>query len=207
MSDITRPLIDLANGRDQDNRSAVLSAFWRILNSRRRREPFDLHVRELITYVLANDRDGRGIQLSYDDIGNVLACERSTARAVVRRLMEVYGLVAITEDRYVRGGQAPNRYSIDWAAVRSVNQGCMQSGAVSIAVKDASSDDDQPGAVPVSAAMQSAVINGRQSIEPNAVSDRQAGVATLHPGVATMHPLSPQCRGMHRRYTPLRNIP
>ncbi|GAB5402827.1 MAG: hypothetical protein Aurels2KO_10580 [Aureliella sp.] len=117
------PLVEMAEGADQDDRASLLSAFGRIMGSHRRREMSDLHVRELLTYVLAVDKRGDGVQLSYDDVANILCCERSTARTVVRRAEEVYGLLATYESRYVRGGQAPNRYAIDWQSVRAVNSG------------------------------------------------------------------------------------
>lgn len=116
-----RPLVHLAEGADQDDRSSLLAAFRSVQDSHRRREISDLHVRELLTYVHYHDRRGDGVQMSYDDVAKVLSCERSTARSVVRRAEEVYGLLATFESRYTRGGQAPNRYSIDWAAVRAIN--------------------------------------------------------------------------------------
>lgn len=117
-----RPLIEEAEGRDQDRRSSLLAAFYKQLGARRNRETWDLHVRELLTYVLVNDRDGRGVPMSHDDIANVLCCERSAARRIVKRAEE-YGLLAIIEDRYRRGGQMPNRYSIDWEGVNAVRYG------------------------------------------------------------------------------------
>lgn len=118
-----RPLLEYAEGADQDDRSSLLSAFRRVVGSHRRREISDLHVRELLTYVLSADRDGRGVQLSYDDVANVLCCERSTARSIVQRAERDYGLLEVIEDRYARGGQAPNRYAINWPAVRAINRG------------------------------------------------------------------------------------
>lgn len=113
-----RPLIEEAEGKDQDQRSMLIAAFSAVLNSQHRRHLTDLHVRELLTYVLVSDRDGRGVQMSYYDVARVICCEYSTARAVVKRALEVFGLLDVIEDRYTRGGQAPNRYSIDWAGVR-----------------------------------------------------------------------------------------
>lgn len=157
------PLIDIAEGRDQDNRSSLLAAFRTVLASRRRRELADLHVRELLTYVLATDRDGRGVQLSYDDIANALCCERSTARLVVSRAYEVYGLLAVIESRYVRGGQAPNRYSIDWLAVRRVRN-------VEQLSSTAHGRRDHLGMEPSSPTVCS-VAEGGTNVSPQAVED------------------------------------
>lgn len=118
-----KPIIEYCEGKDQDDRAALLAAFYRLVGTHARREVSDLHVRELLTYVLHCDRDGRGMPLSYDDVGDQLCCERSTARRVVDRAEQVYGLLERIEDRYSRGGQAPNRYRVDWQRVRAVNRG------------------------------------------------------------------------------------
>lgn len=166
---IDRPLIHQAEGADQEDRASLLAAFKRVMHSHRRREISDLHVRELLTYVLAADRDGRGVQLSYDDVANLLCCERSTARSVVNRAEREYGLLQVIEERYVRGGQAPNRYAIDWRAVRSINRDSAC----------APPSDVLPGAVPV-----------RGSVPG---SDAQMGAMApaairMHPGATTAHP-------------------
>jgi hypothetical protein len=118
-----RPLIDLAAGRDQDDRAALLAAFCRLQNRSNRRNVTNLHVRELLTYVLATDRDGRGVQKSYPELAQILCCTEATARSAVARAANEFGLLEVIEDRHARGGQTANRYAINWQFVRAINGG------------------------------------------------------------------------------------
>jgi hypothetical protein len=175
------PLVEMAEGADQDDRASLLSAFGRIMGSHRRREMSDLHVRELLTYVLAVDKRGDGVQLSHDDVARILCCERSTARTVVRRAEEVYGLLATYESRYVRGGQAPNRYAIDWPAVRSVNSGHLPDSRLSLRESSAPNTEQ------------------RTDCEP----DEQTTVPTpQEPGDTRMHPPATRAQGGATRAQP-----
>lgn len=114
----TRPLIEHAEGREQDSRSSLLAAFYSRQNLWNRRPVTNLHVRELLLYVMATDKDGRGVQYSYPELAERLCCTEATARKAVERASKDWGLLTVTEDRHARGGQTANRYSIDWAAVR-----------------------------------------------------------------------------------------
>lgn len=118
-----RPLVDLAEGRDQDDRAALLAAFCRVQNRSNRRNVTNLHVRELLTYVLATNRDNRGVQKSYPELAQILCCTEATARSAVARAATEFGLLEVIEDRHARGGQTANRYAIDWQVVRAINAG------------------------------------------------------------------------------------
>ncbi len=118
-----RPLIEEAEGKDADNRASLFSAFRRLANRSDRAPITNLHVRELLMWVMASDRKGNGVQKSYPELATILETTVGTARAVVRRASVEFGLLAVIEDRHARGGQTANRYSIDWAVVREVNQG------------------------------------------------------------------------------------
>ena len=207
-----RPLLDMAQGRDQDDRSALLAAYFRVLQSHRRREVTDLHVRELLTYVLVNNRDGRGVQMSHDDVANTLCCERSTARKVVDRAEVVYGLLAVTEDRYVRGGQAPNRYSIDWQAVRTVNAGSLpqreyqpdthaSSGINAMAAAPSTEHGADPCRTNIATTAEGsfALVYSAKSSAAVAVPRREMeaepGATTGHPGATMYHPPATQWQG------------
>jgi hypothetical protein len=119
----SRPLIEIIEGAEQDNRQALNAAFYSIVRRANRRDLYDLHVREFLYYICAVDKSGDGVSLSYADIADKFLLSHSAARRMVQRASRVFGLVAVTEDRYVRGGQSANRYSIDWQAVKAVNQG------------------------------------------------------------------------------------
>lgn len=119
----SRPLIEEAEGRDADRRSSLYSAFKRIANRTDRPAITNIHVRELLMWVMAADRNGSGVQKSYPELAALLETTVSTARAVVRRAEKEFGLLAVIEDRHARGGQTANRYSIDWPVVREINMG------------------------------------------------------------------------------------
>ncbi|QDV23560.1 hypothetical protein [Aureliella helgolandensis] len=118
-----RPLIDLAEGRDQDLRSDLYLAFKRCAGWRKPNST-NLHVRELLFWIMALDRAGQGVQKSYDEIADrlELASGRS-ARRVIDRAAKEFRLLVVTESRYERGGQNPNRYSINWLRVRALRDG------------------------------------------------------------------------------------
>jgi len=116
-----RPLIEKLEGEDQDDRASLRAAWKRIQYGRRHRKVTDLHVREFVFHVFARDRDGRGVQMSYAEIAQELECSIKTARSAVERAWMEYGLIDITEQRFVAGGQAANRYSVNWWAVREIN--------------------------------------------------------------------------------------
>lgn len=117
------PLFEEAEGREADDRASLFAAWKRSNDNIARRPVTNLHVREFLLYVFATDRDGRGVKMTYEEIAMRLECTKSTARSVVDRAANEYGLLAVREDRYVDGGQTANRYSIDWQMVRSINAG------------------------------------------------------------------------------------
>lgn len=118
-----RPLIVEAEGRDQDERSALCAAVIRLLDRRDRRTVTDLHVFELIKWVHRLDKGKVGAQLSHYQIAKQLLVEVTTARAVVRRAVDELGLLLKSEQRYVSNGQQANRYEVNWTLVRSINRG------------------------------------------------------------------------------------
>ncbi|MEO9592251.1 hypothetical protein [Rhodopirellula bahusiensis] len=117
------PLFEEAEGREADDRASLFAAWKRSNDNTARRPVTNLHVREFLLYVFATDRDGRGVKMTYEEIAMRLECTKSTARSVVDRAANEYGLLAVREDRYVDGGQTANRYAIDWQMVRSINAG------------------------------------------------------------------------------------
>jgi len=126
----TLPLIEEIEGREQDDRTALRSAWLRIQYARSRRCPTDLHVRELIFHVFARDKSGLGVQLSHEEVAKELEVKERTARHIIERAAIEYGLLEVKEQRYVTGGQSANRYSIDWPVVRSINAGLMEPNRV-----------------------------------------------------------------------------
>lgn len=118
-----QPLIELAEGADQDDR-ASLRAAWRVVRRELvRRTVTDLHVRELLFFVLAKDKSRLGVQLFIREIADELECSERTARSIIDRAATEFGLLMVVEQRYVHGGQTANRYSIDWAMVHSIVRG------------------------------------------------------------------------------------
>ncbi len=118
-----RPLIEEAEGRDHDERSALVAAVFRLLDRRDRRTVTDLHVFELIKWVHRLDKSKAGAQLSHYQIARQLMLEVATARTVIKRATEELGLLLKSEQRYVSNGQQANRYEINWPLVRSINRG------------------------------------------------------------------------------------
>ncbi len=123
-----RPLIAEIEGRDQDDRASLRAAWRRIQAARaeagERIGSTDLHVRELLFHVFARHRGefggaSLGVQLTYTEIAAELETTPATARSIVARAVDEFGLLLVHEQRYVTGGQSANRYAIDWAAVRS----------------------------------------------------------------------------------------
>lgn len=163
----SQPLIEEIEGREADNRASLFAAWKRANDNVARRKVTNLHVREFLLYVFATDRDGRGVKMNYDEIAMRLECSRSTARSVVDRGANEYGLLAVREDRYVDGGQTANRYSIDWQMVRSIN-----AGLVDPVHQTTSHQSQRPGVV---------------SQQPPAVS-RQAPVVSQQGAAVTAHP-------------------
>lgn len=117
------PLLDHCDGADADDRSALVAAFMRIWRQQPKRNVTDLHVREFILAIFAVAKGPSGVQWSHEEIADRLCCTHSTARTVVTRATTEFGLVAVAEERYLRGGQGANRYSIHWQAVRTINAG------------------------------------------------------------------------------------
>jgi hypothetical protein len=153
----TRPLVDLAEGRDQDDRSDLYLAYRRCASWRKVTHS-NLHVRELLMYVCACDRDGRGVQKSYSEIADRLELkDDQAARYVIARAAKDFRLLLITEARYERGGQTANRYSINWPLVRAIRDGI---------------EDGRPYQAPR---------------EPG-VTESQAGVTESQAGVTESHP-------------------
>lgn len=152
-----RPLVELAEGRDQDDRSDLYLAYRRCAQWRKVTHS-NLHVRELLFYVAACDRDGRGVQKSYAEIAERLELkDDQAARYVITRAAKDFRLLLITEARYERGGQTANRYSVNWPLVRAIRDGL---------------EDGRPYQAPR---------------EPG-VTESQAGVTESQAGVTESHP-------------------
>jgi hypothetical protein len=117
-----QPLIEHAEGRDQDDR-ATLRACWRRIQATRRPGSTDLHVRELLFHVFARDRSGLGVQLTHAELAAELETTPRTARDVVDRAATEFRLLTVTQQRYITGGQSANRYAINWAEVQRLNTG------------------------------------------------------------------------------------
>ena len=117
-----QPLIEHAEGRDQDDR-ATLRACWRRIQATRRPGSTDLHVRELLFHVFARDRSGLGVQLTHAELAAELETTPRTARDVVDRAATEFRLLTVTQQRYITGGQSANRYAINWAEVKRINTG------------------------------------------------------------------------------------
>jgi hypothetical protein len=116
------PLVAIAEGADQDDRSDLYLAFRRC-SQWQKTTPTNLHLRELLFWVCAVDRDRRGVQVSYDQIADKLELASGrAARGVVQRAEE-WGLLEVIEARYQRGGQSANRYRINWPLVRAIRDG------------------------------------------------------------------------------------
>lgn len=118
-----RPLIERAEGRDQDDRAAVASAWLRIWRQQCKPTVTDLHCEQLVLAVFACDRSRTGVQWSYGEIADRLRVPVPTARKVVDRCCREFGLLEAVEERYARSGQAANRYRINWPMVRAINAG------------------------------------------------------------------------------------
>lgn len=118
-----QPLIDLIEGKEQEDRATLYSAFARIRDRANWPHEYDLAVRELLFYIRASDRDGNGVQLSFPEIAKRLETTDSRARRIVDRASKHYSLLAVKADYNARGGRIANRYSIDWIQVHLVNRG------------------------------------------------------------------------------------
>ena len=118
------PLIIEAEGRDQDDRSALCSAFYRQLYRSDRRRVTDRLVFEFVKWIHRTDQRKCGAQFSHHEIAKELLLEVPTARAVVKRAVEEFGLIDVIAEPYVSGGQRANRYCVNWEAVRAINRGC-----------------------------------------------------------------------------------
>lgn len=171
----SRPLLQIADGADQDQRSDLYLAYRRCAQWRKVTQS-NLHVRELLFWVMACDRDGRGVQKSYEEIADRLELTSGrAARAVVDRAATDFGLLIVHEARYQRGGQAANRYSINWPLVRAIRDGL---------------EDGNPWP--------------KQRPEPEQTTQRagdltgQAGVTTGQAGVTTGHPYKEYSRTITR---------
>lgn len=118
-----QPLIEIAEGAEADDRASLFAAWKRLNDNPARRRVTNLHVRELLLYIFATNTHGRGTKLTYEEIAVKFECTKSTARSIVDRASNEFGLLAVIEERYVDGGQTANRYAINWPMVRSVNMG------------------------------------------------------------------------------------
>ncbi len=139
-----QPLIEIAEGSEADDRAALFAAWKRLNDNPARRRVTNLHVRELLLYVFVTNTHGRGTKLTYEEIAVKFECTKSTARSVVDRASNEFGLLAVMEDRYVNGGQTANRYSINWPMVRSVNMGFRTRPERGGSVDDRVSSHDSP---------------------------------------------------------------
>ena len=168
-----RPLIETAEGRDQDDRASLWSA-WRRLQSTRVAGSTDLHVRELLFVVHALDRTGDGAELTHTDLADRLETTPATVRRVIRRAVDEFGLLRVRSQRYITGGTRANRYSIDWTAVRSTN-------LASVTPADATTQDVTPASDRcVTPASDHPTVNDRLTVRPP--------VLTAHPPALTEHP-------------------
>ncbi len=111
----SRPLIEEVEGREADDRSSLYCAYRTIANRSNRRSVTNLHVRELLMYVFATDRNGRGVQKSFAEISDLLEIGERTARDVVDRAEREFGLLVVIHQRHARGGQP-------LTAIRSIGQ-------------------------------------------------------------------------------------
>lgn len=117
------PLLEQCEGADADDRAAVASAFLRIWRQQAKPSVTDLHCEQLILAIFAIDKRRTGVQWSYGEIADRLRVSLSTARKIVERCVNEFGIVCVIEERYARGGQAANKYQIDWQTVRAINAG------------------------------------------------------------------------------------
>ena len=111
-------LLDFSEGRAQDKKADLIAAFRRVANEQRRKHPTDLHVRELLTFVLARSVGDEGVKISYRDIADHLECEYRTAKTVVERAVKSFKLLEAIEQRYASSAQTANAYRILWPVVR-----------------------------------------------------------------------------------------
>jgi len=168
-----RPLIETAEGRDQDDRASLWSA-WRRLQSTRVAGSTDLHVRELLFVVHALDRTGDGAELTHTDLAERLETTPATVRRVIRRAVDEFGLLRVRSQRYITGGTRANRYSIDWTAVRSTN-------LPSVTPADGITQDVTPASDRcVTPASDPPTVNDQLTVRPP--------VLTAHPPALTEHP-------------------
>jgi hypothetical protein len=171
------PLIDLANGRDQDDRSDLYLAFKRCAQWRKVTQT-NLHVRELLFWVMAVDRDGKGISKSAAEIADRLELKDArAARYVIQRAAEDFKLLVVSEGRYQRGGQTANRYAINWPLVRAIRDGI---------------EDGNPWRTTHAA--------GATELHPP-TTECDAGATELHPPTTELHPYKEHSRTNTRTIT------
>jgi hypothetical protein len=197
-----RPLIEEIEGRDQDDRAALRAAWRRLQASRGRAGSTDLHVRELLFHVFARDRSGAnfgagqslGVQLSYSDLAAELETTPKTARSVVSRAVDEFGLLIVREQRYVSGGQSANRYAIDWAAVRAVNNGTANATHANPANVTAAADlsdsvtPAEPASLAPSVTPAPVLVCQPSSVTPAPESTLGPPALTSHPPALSGHP-------------------
>jgi hypothetical protein len=197
-----RPLIEEIEGRDQDDRAALRAAWRRLQASRGRAGSTDLHVRELLFHVFARDRSGAnfgagqslGVQLSYSDLAAELETTPKTARSVVARAVDEFGLLLVREQRYVSGGQSANRYAIDWAAVRAVNNGTANATHATPANVTAAADlsdsvtPAEPASLAPSVTPAPVLVCQPSSVTPAPESTLGPPALSGHPPVLSGHP-------------------
>ena len=197
-----RPLIEEIEGRDQDDRAALRAAWRRIQAARGRAGSTDLHVRELLFHVFARDRSNGGpiggqslgVQLSYSDLAAELETTPKTARSVVARAVDEFGLLIVREQRYVSGGQSANRYAIDWAAVRAVNHGTANATHATPAHVTAAADlsdsvtPAEPASLAPSVTPAPVLVCQPSSVTPAPESTLGPPALSGHPPVLSGHP-------------------
>lgn len=115
------PLIDHCEGADADDRASIASAWLRIWRQQSKPGVTDLHCEQFVLAVFACDKRRTGVQWSYGEIADRLRVSVPTARKIVERCVGEFGLIAVVEERYARGGQAANKYMIDFQMVRAIN--------------------------------------------------------------------------------------
>lgn len=155
-----RPLLEHCEGAEADDRAAVASAWLRIWRQQAKPGVTDLHCEQFVLAVFAIDKRRAGVQWSYGEIADRLRVSVATARKIVERCVNEFGLICLVEERYARGGQAANKYLIDWQMVRAVNAGM---------------------------ASRSEIRKSRDRVRPAALSGHP-GATTAHPGAMREQP-------------------
>lgn len=113
----TNLLIEPDHDKSKSTCANLMAAFARVLAQHSGPQVTDLHVRKLLRYVFAKDRDGTGIQRSLKQLAYLLDVPAATCRRVIDRAAKHFGLLIVQSQHHDSGKQTINRYSINWPAV------------------------------------------------------------------------------------------